>query len=311
MRWLRAAVAFGLVVTLGGATAAPYTSLTREFAEFFDRSAGQSEAERVLAFKQRFGPLFPGFYEPAEGQAPEQFDQTVARSLANFPALRAKYEQTERDFPRAYAAGIDHFRKQFPGFKPIMPVWFVHSLGRMDGGTRSYAGQNYMIFGADVIARIHTSRDLGPFLDHELFHVEHSQWFKDCDALWCSLWQEGLATYAAGVMNPGADDTMLMLNEPKPIRAAVDADWAGALCQTRTDFDSTDKGVYAGYFFGGDRQQKYPSRWGYYVGLRLAQRMGAHRSLAALDHLTNDQARPLVAAELDAMIHDAGGCPTA
>ena len=287
----------------------PYHSLTAEFARFHDETAAMPEAERVALFRQRFDALFPGFYEPAEGQTDAQFNTSIAKSLAAFPALREKYQATERDFPRAYAAGIAHFRAQFPGFKPVLPVWFVHSLGRMDGGTRELKGKVYMIFGADVIARIHDGKDIGPFLDHEMFHVENGQWFKDCDALWCSLWQEGGATYAAGVMNPGADDHLLMLDQPKPIRAGVDADWRGALCQTRADLESTDHKIYAGYFFGGDRQQKFPIRWGYYVGYRLMQRLGKTMSLSQIDHLDNKAARPIVVRELDAMIAEAGGCP--
>jgi hypothetical protein len=287
----------------------PYHSLTAEFGRFYDETATMPEAQRVALFRQRFDALFPGFYEPAEGQSDAEFNASIAKSLAAFPALRAKYEATERDFPAAYAAGIAHFRAQFPGFKPTLPVWFIHSLGRMDGGTRDLKGKTYMIFGADVIARIHGSADIGPFLDHEMFHVENGQWFKDCDAMWCSLWQEGGATYAASVMNPGLDDHRLMLDIPRPIRAAVDADWRGALCQVRADLDSTDHKVYAGYFFGGGPPQKFPPRWGYYVGFRLMQRLGKAMSLSQIDHLDQKAARPLVTRELDAMIAEAGSCP--
>ena len=287
----------------------PYTSLTREFVLFYDATASLPEAERVAAFRKRFDTLFPGFYEPADGQSEEQFNASVARALSTFPDIRARYEQTERDFPRAYAAGIRHFRAQFPGFRPTMPVWFVHSLGRMDGGTRTLRDHNVMIFGADVIARIHDSHDIGPFLDHEMFHVENAQWFKDCDAMWCSLWQEGLATYAASVMNPGADDHQLMLDQPAPIRAKVDADWRKALCLTQRDLLSTDHKVYARYFFARqDPDRTFPARWGYYVGYRIMQQLGKDRTLRALDHLGNGPARALLAQELKKMVGEAGGC---
>jgi len=289
--------------------APPYHSLTAEFEHFYDETTAMPDAQRVALFRQRFDALFSGFYEPADGQSDAEFNASIAKSLAAFPALREKYEATERDFPAAYAAGIAHFRAQFPGFKPTLPVWFVHSLGRMDGGTRTLKGKNYMIFGSDEIAKIHGSDDIGPFLDHEMFHVENGQWFKDCEAMWCSLWQEGGATYAASVMNPGSDDHRLMLDQPGPIRAAVDADWRGALCQVRTDLDSTDHKVYAGYFFGGKHEQKFPARWGYYVGFRLMQRIGKTMTLSQIDHLDNKAARPVVTRELDAMIAEAGGCP--
>ncbi|MGN6819691.1 MAG: hypothetical protein ACTHJR_13570 [Sphingomonas sp.] len=308
---------FGLLlVTLLSIGAAPnrsppaYRSLTREFAHFYDATRSMPEAARVALFRKRFDALFPGFYEPADGQTGAQFNTSVANALAKFPEIRARYEQTERDFPRAYAAGIRHFRAQFPGFRPSLPIWFVHSLGRMDGGTRTLRGKNVMIFGADVIARIHDSRDIGPFLDHEMFHVENAQWFKDCDAMWCALWQEGLATYAASVMNPGADDHLLMLDQPAPIRAKVDADWRTALCQVRRDLMSTDQKVYGSYFYGReDPARIFPARWGYYVGLRIMQRLGKDRTLRDLDHLANGPAKVLLAGELTKMIGEAGGCP--
>jgi hypothetical protein len=54
--------------------------------------------------------------------------------------------------------------------------------------------------------------------------------FEDCDQLWCSLWQEGLATYAAAVLTPDASDHQLILDVPHPIRYDTDSHWADALC---------------------------------------------------------------------------------
>lgn len=197
-------------------------------------------AARVAAFEKRFGGLFPGFYRPGAGETQTHFDERVAGALDEFPALRLQYQQVEQTFPRTFAVAIELFRKRYPGFPPALPIWFLHSLGRMDGGTRTFGGKTYMIFGADVIARLHDDDSIGPFLDHELFHVENGQWFKDCDpgtTIWCSLWQEGTAVYTAPVINPGATDHMLMLDTPTPIRPAVDANWRDALCRTLKDFD--------------------------------------------------------------------------
>ncbi len=291
--------------------APPYKSLTRDFAKFHDATKTMPEKERVALFRQRFDKLFPGFYEPASGQTDAQFDRGVAASLNGFDAIRPDYEKVERQFAIAYAAGIRHFRVQFPGFKPVLPVWFVHSLGRMDGGTRTLNGKTYMIFGADVIAKIHTDGTIGPFLDHELFHVENGQWFKDCEpdtTVWCSLWQEGGAVYATSVMNPGADDHTLMLDLPKPIRPLVDAQWPLALCTLKRDLDKGDQATYASYFFGGGSDQAFPKRWGYYVGYRLMQRVGKRHTLVEIDKMDQVAARKEIGRELDAMITEAGGC---
>lgn len=144
----------------------------------------------------------------------------MADALDGFPALRTRYRQVEQSFPEAFATATLLFGQRFQGFPPPpLPIRFVHSLGRMDGGTRTLGGRSYMIFGADVIARLHDDGTIGPFLDHELFHVENGRWFGDCDpdtTLWCTRWQEGTAVYNASAMNPGATDHMLMLDNPGP-----------------------------------------------------------------------------------------------
>lgn len=288
---------------------APYVDLTPQFAKFAEETAGMDEKARVALFRERMNALFPGFYVPRNGATPERYDARVARALREFAALRPQYERAQREFPAAYAAGIKHFRKQFPGFKPNVPIYFLHSLGEMDGGTREIEGQVYLVFGADVIGRGHTSRDIGPFLDHELFHVEHGKYFAECDAVWCPLWVEGLATYASKTMNPGADDAQLLLTSPEPIRAPTDAKWAEALCFTRSKLDSTAPADFNAFFVGGnDEPHRFPERFGYYVGLRLAEQAGKGSSLAQLAHMPPAQARSVLLEALNKLSADAGGC---
>jgi hypothetical protein len=286
----------------------PYISLTRQFARFADQTKAMPRAERVALFRKRFNALFPGFYEPREMLDAAHYDDYVAKALEGFPQLRPAYERVERQFPVAYAKGIKHFQTFFPGFTQNLPAYFLHSLGEMDGGTRVVRGKTYFIFGADVIASIQDATTLGPFLDHELFHVENGKYFKDCDAVWCSLWTEGMATYAASVTNPGATDHQLFLDTPAPIRPTVDADWKKALCFTYAKRNSLDPAEYRIFFLGGAAERAFPVRFGYYIGFRMAQRLGAHHHLAELAHMKQAQARALVETELAAMVKEAGGC---
>jgi len=285
---------------------APYTDLTAKFSQFVDSTSGMDEAPRVAQFRTQMDPLLPGFYTPRDGTTPERFDARVARALKEFPELRPRYEQVQRDFPKAFEAGIQHFRKALPGFKPNVPVYLLHSLGEMDGGIRQLGGKNYLIFGADVLARMHDSHTLTPFLDHELFHVEHAKQFPECAQVWCALWAEGLATYAAKVMNPGADDRQLLLTSPAPIRAAVDASWPKAACFTRAKLDSEDE--VNTLFTGGPEGGELPRRFGYYVGLRVAEELGAEHSLAQLTGMPPERAKLVLAEGINRLITKAGGC---
>lgn len=301
-----------LSVTLAAAAAPEgpdYLDLTAPFARFADETAEMEPAARVAQFKQKMDPLLPGFYAPRFGASQAQYDAHIANALQGFTALRPRYEAVQKGFPVAFDAGIQHFRKVFPGFAPNVPVVLLHSVGEMDGGTRELDGKMYLVFGADVIASLHEVDELTPFLDHELFHVEHARHFDECEQVWCLLWAEGLATHAAKVMNPRADDRQLLLTQPKPIRAAVDAQWREVLCFTRAKLISADPADLSAFFVGGSGVKEFPERFGYYVGMRVAEESAREHSLPALARLPPARARPTLTAALDRMIRQAGGCP--
>jgi len=296
-----------------GATAAEskparYIDLTAHFSRFVDDTAGMDEAARVALFHTEMDALLPGFYAPRFGATTAQYDARIARALNDFPKLRPRYEQLQRDFPAAFDAGIQHFRKQFPGFTPDVPVHLLHSAGEMDGGTRELRGKVHLIFGADVIAQIHEARDLTPFLDHELFHVENRKYFADCEQVWCLLWAEGLATYAAKVMNPGADDQQLLLTSPKPMRAAVEANWPAALCFTHARLFSKESADLGALFVGGADAKEFPERFGYYVGLRAIEELGGEYKLPELARMPQKRAMAALTTSIDRLISKAGGC---
>jgi len=296
------------VFAMAETNGAPYVDLTDRFARFADETAGMDDASRVTLFHEQMDEFLPGFYAPRFGATRAEYDAHIARALKEFTELRSRYEQVQRDFPAAFEDGIQHFRKVFPGFSPHLPVYLLHSVGEMDGGTRELGGKTYLIFGADVIASLHELRDLTPFLDHELFHVENGKYFADCSEAWCLLWAEGLATYASKVMNPGADDQQLLLTSPKPIRAAVDAHWPAALCFTRTRLSSGKSEDLEALFVGGSGAKEFPERFGYYVGLRAIEELGGKFKLPALARMPSKRAKKELTASIDRLIRKAGGC---
>jgi hypothetical protein len=268
------------------------------FDTFATSTASMPPAERVKQFRARFDALVPGFYEPRFGATEAQYDARVQKALEAYPETRDKFLATAKSFAKSYATATTRFRTFFPDYAPDMPVYLLHSLNEMDGGTRELRGKVVAIFGADVIARIHDPASIGPFLDHEMFHFHHAKYFPDCPALWCSLWQEGLAVYVASRMNPGADDRALLLTIPRPIRPEVEPRLGEAMCFLRGKMASTDEDDYATFFFGkgGKAQGGWPPRFGYYLGYVLAKQLGEGMSLDALAKLPAEQ----VKAKLDA-----------
>jgi hypothetical protein len=290
------------------AAKAGFTDYSNAFVTFYDATEGLDTDARVAAFKAQVAPVYPAFYAPRDGRTQADVDANIRRSIEEFPGLRAKYLAAQSAFPAALAGARKHFRQTFPDSTATLPIYLLHSLGEMDGGTREIDGRQVMVFGADGIARYHTPEDLGPFFDHELFHIEHRSYFGDCDAIWCQLWREGLATAAAAQMNPGISNRALMLELPKPIAPAVDAHWREALCDVDARKDSLERDDYKALFWGNGGTATLPPRWGYYVGYRLAAELLEDHGLVELAHMPDKRAEPLVKAKLATMIADAGGC---
>jgi hypothetical protein len=306
---IAALAAFGLKAA--AATAVPATppfrlvNLAQDFTRFYDETRAMPAEARVVAFKARFRSLFPGFYSAERvhnrGLTEAQFDNYIQDWITHFPDARARYERISREFGGMIARARVDFIRTFPDLAPIGDVYLLPAAGEMDGGTRTIDGHSRLIFGADVMARVHDFDDEQPFFEHELFHVYHQQFFGNCPALWCSLWREGLATYVAHRLNPHASDSQLLLTIPRPIRPRVEANRAAAICAARAGLDGSPRQ----FFSGQVAPPNLPPRLGYYVGYLVAERLGRNRTLRQLAHMSVAQARPLVAQALA----DLAQCP--
>lgn len=297
---------FALAACQTPAPAAPFytlVDLTGEYTRFYDRTTEVPTSERIAAFKTEMNARFPGFYDVArmEGVSQESYDASIARSFDAFPELRARYTATAANFESMIEPARSSFAAAFPDVAPIGDIYLVHSLGEMDGGTRDIAGATYVVFGADVMARVYQPGNERPFFHHELFHVYHQQFFGECEQIWCALWSEGLAVYVAHQLNPDADDVALSLTAPRPIRPEVDANLQYAVCQVRARLESESIDDYRPLFYGRSNLDGLPPRAGYYVGYLVASELGRTRTPQALAHLSVEQARPLVEATLAGM----------
>jgi hypothetical protein len=152
-----------------------------------------------------------------------------------------------------------------------------------------------------VIAEFHAGKSLEAFFYHELFHLSHEPSLSTCMALWCSLWAEGLATYASSRLDPRAGDDELVLNLPKPIRPAVEADRKRAVCAVVGRLDSTMSDDFSALFQGDDQLPGLPARMGYYVGYLVAADLGKTHDLRQMAAMSLMEARPLIDASLARM----------
>jgi hypothetical protein len=281
-----------------------FVDLTDDFIRFWDRTQTFEEGARVAAFKKEFGALAPDFYGASRfaDTAPERVDQRIAKALQDFPSMREEYTKTARSFEAMLRPAIRTFQDAFPDMQAMPPVYLLHSLGEMDGGTRTLGGRMALVFGADVMVSAHDYEGEAPFLHHELFHVYHQQFFPECDQVWCGLWTEGLAVYAAQQLNPDASDSQLLLTKPEPIRPQVDAHLEEAVCAARTRLSSDESSDMRALFSFERLSANTPPRAGYYIGYLAAKRAGAERSVAQLAQLSPAEVRPILEQSLDTLV---------
>lgn len=278
----------------------PLVDLTGEFGRFYDGSEGLDPAQRAAALKRHFAPLIPGFYS-SERVTFTDYDALIGKALALYPEERSDIASVSQRFRSMLEPSRQTFEATFGPLEDVSPIYLLHSLGEMDGGTRTLNGTSHLIFGADVIAKMHGDHDVQPFFHHELFHVLHGRLFDDdCDRTWCGLWTEGLATAVAARLNAGATDAELLLSQPVSLRAAFEANQEEAVCLVLDRLD--EKAAESGLFFGSRRpSETLPPRIGYYIGYLIADRAADTHDLEALADMKGMEVRPMIEATLRSM----------
>lgn len=273
-----------------GAAAAPhpeaprltFTDLTDDFAALHDARAGATESERLQAIDEGMAAHLPGFYNPARfGEQAAMYERLAADFLATYPAQREAIADVAARFGRMFDPAVADFERRIGALPTVVPVYLVVSMGEFDGATRDLGGTTRLLFGADMIARLHGG-EARAFVQHELFHIYHGARFSGCTEIWCALWNEGLAVHAAQQLNPDASDAELLLTLPEPIRPALDANRDVAICTTLAKLDSIDAGDRNTMFSSGRLAPGLPPRFGYLVGLWVAQELGRDATLAQM-----------------------------
>jgi len=301
MRFVLVALA-ALAATTGAAAAQPYqlTDLTGAFIAAYDRTEGMPLPVRIKAFKTDVAEQFAEFYGrqryPSLSQA--DYDARIGTNIEGFAAIRESFTAKATSFAALLDPAYASFAQAFPDVGDIGPVYLLHSLGEMDGGTRNFTGTSVLMFGADVMGRSHPFADEEPFFHHELFHVYHERTFGGCAQVWCSLWSEGLAVYVARSLNPDATEPQLLLTVPEDIPTAVDRNLREAVCEVRTRLDSSAENDLGALFSFQRLNERLPPRFGYYVGYLVAREVGRQHSIQDLARMDQETARPLIEASL-------------
>lgn len=283
-----------------------FVDLIPAFDRIWNETKDLPDDKRVSAFEAKFANVLPGFYSAKrtkDYQTPDQHRAQVLRGLKAYPQKRAGIQRVSREFQSLVAPAQTQFESVFGPLRGYPPIYLVDSFREFDGGTRDLPEGNRLLFGADMIDELYSGKPIKPFIEHELFHLMHHRTFPECDPVWCNLWEEGLATYVASTLNPGASDQALGLTIPEPLRSAVEAHKQEAVCAVSRRLESKDPKDYGPLFMGGGAplSPNLPRRFGYYVGLLVVTDIGRHRTLKQLAALMPDEAHKLVVESLSRM----------
>jgi hypothetical protein len=288
-----------LITPAFAADALRVVDLTAQFDRFVMATEHMPDGQRIRAFEKQIGPIANGFY--ARKRTPDGYDFRVLVNLKTYPERRAATLAVSREFNEQFAPARRRFEAVFGPVTSHQPVYLIDSMGELDGGMRELGGKSTLLFGADVIAEFHAGQDMDAFFYHELFHLYHETRVPSCMAVWCALWDEGLATYVSSRLAPDATDEELVLSLPEPIRPAVEANRRRAVCAVVRRLESTSDEDFSALFQGDDRLPGYPSRMGYYIGYLVASDIGRTHSLHQLAEMSPVKARPLIDASLARM----------
>lgn len=280
--------------------------LTDDFDAVWTRTEKLPDAERAPAFKAAFAEILPGFYsETRLKRTAAQYDERLLKGLKAYPDQRADIVRVAGEFDGMFQPARQTFEAQFGPMQGYPPIYLVNSLGEFDGGTRELSGATVLLFGADMIARYHATGRVEPFFHHELFHLYHERAFAGCPQIWCSLWTEGLAVHVAKTLTPDATDDELLLTQPEPIRAQVEANRTAAVCAVVARLDDTSDEAGEALFSFRRMSPELPPRFGYYVGYLVAAELGKTRTPVQLAKVQPNDVR----AEVGRALRTLATCP--
>ncbi len=284
-----------------GRSSLQYTDLTDDFAALYDGASAFGEAERVQHIRQGMAANIPGFYGPERlEETEERYNRWMAEYLTHYPEKRKDIAAVSARFSEMFHPAVADFETRLGKLPDDTSIALVIAMGEFDGGTRELNGQPFLLFGADMIAEIHHG-EARAFLQHELAHIYHDQYFEHCAELWCSLWSEGLAVHIADVLNPAATDGELLRDLPEPIRPALAEHRSEAICTTIKSLDSTSPDDFAAILSFDQMNERLPARYGYLVGAWVAEDLGRGHSLQELNQMTGPDLRTAIETSLRSM----------
>ena len=292
-RWLHLVLLLYLVAAPAWARDCPIVDATADVWPLAAETAKLPPAEQVAQFRSRIVARFPGLYAESVlglGDA-TVMDERILKVLDAARASDAPARQIAGVLARELPVYEAQFRQSFPDLRCDFPIYLTITFGQLDGAGRVVDGERALVFGVDAIAQLHSAEQLPVFVSHELFHRYHFQaaGFSDDpgdrQAIWRTLWAEGLATYVSARLNPDHPLTDAFM-VPRDLAERAEP-LTPRLARALKRNDAPDPARYLEYFTYGSASAKadgLPFRTGYYIGYRVAEMAARGTTLRALAH---------------------------
>ena len=260
----------------------------------YDRPAATADTARLVRlFRERVVQPHAEFYASAAGGPSDtqivDFLRKAPDDVAAMRAITARLDSALGQYARTFAESL-------PDFSYDGRIYFYPSLYTRDGGTlrSSPFSPATLMFGVDVIANLRgADADIGAIVHHELFHIyqeEQRPFWRRPKALYALIWNEGVASYASRRLGPQRSDLDILLGDTALLqfdRTQLPRLAAATLGRLDDESGASSDSMLV----GGRSLPGLPPRSGYLIGLRVAERIGAGRSLRDLARLHGEALR--------------------
>jgi len=266
------------------------------FIDYWNKVESLPIEHKLQQFKSLVVPHFPTFYAYKKMKWENQgkvANNEFKKHLEEYPKLKKEFEIKNEQISKSLENSLVTFREHFPDLNPDFDIYIAHSFGEMDGGTRQIGEDWYFILGIDGMVNYHKGiQNEVPFFHHELFHVLHSQYFKEEQVIWVALWAEGLATYVSEKLNPNASIEDLMLGQDlvRDVNKSLDKHWINL----HSNLESTTDKDYETYFLVSSKNPSIVKRAGYYLGYLLAKEVGKTKTINEMAKMSKSEVLPLI-----------------
>ncbi len=278
------------------------------FWRFVEAARHAPEKQIPELFRQHVVKAHPELFVPGvlgdPDKDPQAWDARTLRYWNKLQPMLPQIRSLEQEMEATLTESGTLFRRHFPDFQLEVQVVIAPSLFQWDGSVRQVGDGSAMLFGPDGAAFIHEDQARGrlrPLMIHEFFHLSHTYEAEDPPDVLTMLWREGLASYVSHALLPEArlEDVLLsteLANLSREQEARLSREILARL--TRNDDAAREP------FFSYSREpveEGIPTRVGYLLGYRVAQRLGKTRSLQELARLQRAELEPLIREALNAL----------